>query len=92
MSRVPRRAASTVLTGLRRSNAPELPDNRVHYVRDTAWHEDACRAHLGDGLRNLAILRNLALGLLRLQRITKIKETVKHIARDRNRVLPYLAT
>ncbi len=67
-------------------------ENRVHYVRDTAWHEDACRAHLGDGPRNLAILRNLALGLLRLQRVTKIKKTLEYIAGDRNRALQFLAT
>jgi hypothetical protein len=84
--------ARTVLRGPRRSNAPGLPDNRVHYVRDTAWHEDACRAHLGNGPRNLAVLRNLALGLLRLHGITKIKETLEYIAGDRNRALQFLAT
>ncbi len=92
MSRVPRRVASTVLTGLRRSNAPELPDNRVHYVRDTAWRGDACSAHTGNGTRNLAILRNLAFGILPLHSVTKIKATLKHIAGDRNRALQFLAT
>lgn len=67
-------------------------ENRVHYVRDTAWREDACRAHLGAGPRNLAILRNLALSLLRIHGVTKIKETLEYIAGDRNRVLHFLAT
>jgi len=67
-------------------------ENRVHYVRDTAWREDACRAHVGNGPRNLAILRNLALGLLRLHGVTKIKATLEYIAGDRNRALQFLAT
>lgn len=67
-------------------------ENRLHYVRDTTWREDACRAHTGNGPHNLAILRNLALSILRLHGITKIKETVEHIARDRNRALAILAT
>ncbi|MDT3440574.1 ISAs1 family transposase [Pseudofrankia sp. BMG5.37] len=67
-------------------------ENRVHYIRDTAWQEDACRAHLGNGPRNLAILRNLALGLLRLHGVKKVKEALEHIAADRNRALQFLAT
>ncbi|WP_045878573.1 ISAs1 family transposase [Pseudofrankia sp. DC12] len=67
-------------------------ENRVHYVRDTTWREDACQAHQENGPHNLAILRNLALGLLRLHGVTKIKETVQEIGRDRNRAVQYLAT
>lgn len=67
-------------------------ENRVHYVRDTTWREDACRAHVGNGPRNLALLRNLALSLFRLHDVTRIKETVESICRDRNRALPFLAT
>ncbi|MCA1705797.1 MAG: hypothetical protein LC808_22040 [Actinobacteria bacterium] len=33
LSRVPRRVASTVLRGARRSNAPRLPD-QLHWLRD----------------------------------------------------------
>ncbi|WP_239312049.1 ISAs1 family transposase, partial [Frankia sp. Cj3] len=67
-------------------------ENRVHYVRDTAWQEDACHARLGNGPRNLAILRNLALSLLRLHGIKKIKKTLEYIAGDRNRALRFLNT
>jgi predicted transposase YbfD/YdcC len=67
-------------------------ENRVHYVRDTTWREDACQTHVGNGPRNLAILRNLALSLLRLHGVNKIKEAVEAIGRDRDRALAYLAT
>ena len=40
-------------------------ENQVHYVRDVAFREDACRAVTGNLPRALATLRNLALSALR---------------------------
>jgi hypothetical protein len=40
----------------------------------------------------MAALRNLALGLFRLNGLHKIKEATETIHRDRNRALPLLAT
>lgn len=40
-------------------------ENRLHWVLDVIFHEDACRVRSGDGAQNLAILRHLALNLLR---------------------------
>jgi len=40
-------------------------ENRLHWVLDVIFHEDACRVRTGDGAQNLAILRHLALNLLR---------------------------
>ena len=37
----------------------------LHWVLDVIFHEDACRVRTGDGAQNLAILRHLALHLLR---------------------------
>jgi predicted transposase YbfD/YdcC len=67
-------------------------ENKVHWVRDTTWREDAHQAYTGNGARSMAILRNLALGLFRLNGLNKIKEATEHIAGDRNRALPLLAT
>lgn len=67
-------------------------ENRLHYIRDTAWREDDCHASRGNGPRNLATIRNLALSLLRLHGVRKVKETLEHIAGDRYRALHYLAT
>jgi predicted transposase YbfD/YdcC len=67
-------------------------ENKVHHVRDVTLGEDACQAHVGNGPRNLAILRNLALGLLRLNEVTKIKETVEDIHTNRYLAIKYLAT
>jgi hypothetical protein len=40
-------------------------ENRLFYVRDVSMGEDACRVRTGQGPRNLAIFRNLAIHLVR---------------------------
>ena len=39
-------------------------ENRLHYVRDVTWGEDACRVRKGSGPEILAALRNTANYLL----------------------------
>jgi predicted transposase YbfD/YdcC len=67
-------------------------ENKSHYVRDTAWREDHHQAWVGNGPHSMAALRNLAVGLFRLNGIHKIKEATEWICGDRNRALPLLAT
>jgi len=40
-------------------------ENRLHYVRDVTLGEDASRVRKGHGQENLALFRNLAIGLCR---------------------------
>lgn len=40
-------------------------ENRLHYVRDVTFHEDACRVRLPHRQRFLAIINNLVIGLIR---------------------------
>jgi predicted transposase YbfD/YdcC len=49
-------------------------ENRLHWVLDVIFQEDACRVRTGDGAQNLAILRHLALNLLRQD--TQVKSSL----------------
>lgn len=79
MSRVPRRVASTVLRGARRSDAPRLPDNKLHWVRDVTFREDASQIRTGSRPQIMATLRNLAIGLIRQAGHTSIAATIRKI-------------
>lgn len=66
-------------------------ENRSHWVRDAIYREDDQHAYAGTGAHTMAILRNLALGLIRLADMTKIKRTLERLAADRTRILPIFA-
>ena len=46
-------------------------ENRVHWVLDIAFGEDACRVRIDHAPQNLATLRHLALNLLRREKSAK---------------------
>ena len=62
----------------------------VHWVRDTAWDEDANTGYTGNGPQVMATLRNLAISLLYLAGVKEVTRTLQAIARDRTRLLGYL--
>jgi len=55
-------------------------ENRLHWVRDTAYREDHCRVRSGHGPHNLAALRNAAISLLRLAGVTNITAALRQNA------------
>lgn len=66
-------------------------ENKVHWVRDVVFGEDAHHTYLGAAAQVMATFRNLAVALLRLAGITGITRTLQRIAADRTRILPLLA-
>jgi predicted transposase YbfD/YdcC len=46
-------------------------ENRLHWVLDVLFREDASSVRLGDGAQNFAVLRHLALNLLRQDRTVR---------------------
>ena len=53
-------------------------ENRLHWVRDVVFGEDACRAKIGHSPQNLAALRNACLSLLRWNGVKEILSTLRH--------------
>jgi hypothetical protein len=62
----------------------------VHWIRDTAWNEDANAGYAVNGPQAMATLRNLGISPLYLSGVTEITRTLQAIGRDRNRILDYL--
>lgn len=62
-------SATTVGRGVRRHWGVE---NGLHWVLDIAFREDECRVRTGHAPQNLAIVRHLALNLLRQDTVPKI--------------------
>lgn len=52
-------------------------ENRIHYVRDVTFREDASRVRTGNAPRTLAIMRNLAIGVLRLAGVQNIAQGLR---------------
>lgn len=46
-------------------------ENKLHYVLDVAFDEDHCRVRTGHGGENLAVIRRLALNLIRQEKTSK---------------------
>lgn len=53
-----------------------------------AWKEDHQHAYTGTAAHALAMLRNLALAVLRLTGHRQIIRTIQRITADRSRILP----
>lgn len=65
-------------------------ENKLHWVRDVVFGEDKSTLHKGSGPQLLAILRNLALNLLRLAGIERITETLRKFSRKAERAFSFL--
>ena len=66
-------------------------ENRVHYVRDVTFGEDAGQAWVGNTPHALAALRNLLLALLRAQGWANIADALRHYGAYAHRALSLLA-
>lgn len=67
-------------------------ENKSHYVRDTVFREDHNQSFKGNGPQVLASLHNLAIGMLHLNGVESIRETMQKIQLDRELALRYMTT
>jgi predicted transposase YbfD/YdcC len=74
----PRKASPEQLLDLNRGHWNI--ENKSHYVRDVTFDEDRSQIRTKTGPRMMAILRNLAISLLRLADYTNIAAAVRHMA------------
>jgi predicted transposase YbfD/YdcC len=65
-------------------------ENRLHYVRDVTWGEDASQVRTGNAPRVMAGLRNLAVSALRQAGTTNVAKALRHNARTFDRPLKLL--
>lgn len=65
-------------------------ENRVHWVRDVTYAEDASQVRTGNAPRVMATFRNLAISLLRLDGATNIAAALRHNAGKNRRVLKHM--
>ncbi len=65
-------------------------DNRLHYIRDVTYREDASQARTGTAPTAMAALRNLAISALRLTGAGNITQALRAMARDITRPLTLL--
>lgn len=54
-------------------------ENRSHYVRDMAFDEDRGQIRKGKGPQMMACLRNFAISLLRLAKVTNITKALRDL-------------
>jgi predicted transposase YbfD/YdcC len=64
--------------------------NKLHWVRDVTFGEDASTARTGTGPHVMAALRNLVISILRLAGHASIAAALRHTARDQARAFRLL--
>jgi hypothetical protein len=65
-------------------------ENKIHWVRDVTFREDASQVRKGLKFRIMATLRNLTIGLLRQAGYTRIAATIRKIHNDPHLLLTIL--
>lgn len=67
-------------------------ENRLHWVRDVVFGEDACRENSGQTPQNLAALRNAGLSLLRLSGVKEILSTLRRFTTLPEELMAFLGS
>jgi predicted transposase YbfD/YdcC len=65
-------------------------ENKIHWVRDVTFREDASQVRTASRFRVMATLRNLVIGLIRQAGYTKIAATIRKVRSDPHLLLTLL--
>lgn len=80
-SRSPDHAAGHDLARLLREHWAVI-ENKIHWVRDTTFREDASTLRAGTAAQAMAIIRNTLIAAFRLSGWTNIKKARRHFSHD----------
>lgn len=61
-------------------------ENRLHWVKDVVFQEDSSRMRLGNAPANLAIIRSLAIAILRSNAYSSITTALRMISHNLERI------
>lgn len=64
-------------------------ENRLHWVKDVVFKEDSAPMCSGDAPENMAILRTIAINLLRLNGFASITKGIRAVAHDLHRLFSF---
>jgi predicted transposase YbfD/YdcC len=67
-------------------------ENRLHYVRDVTYTEDASRVRTGHAPRVMATMRSAAIGLLRMAGWSNIAQATRHHNRRPTKIISLLTS
>jgi len=62
-------------------------ENRLHWIRDVTFDEDRSQVRTGAGAQTMATLRNLAIGLFRLNDMKNIAQGLRSCGRKSERAV-----
>jgi predicted transposase YbfD/YdcC len=65
-------------------------ENKLHYVRDVTFGEDANQTYRGNAAQVMATLRNLAISIINLADIGPVKRTLQRLNRNQHQALALL--
>jgi predicted transposase YbfD/YdcC len=64
-------------------------ENRLHWVKDVVFKEDSAPLCSGHAPENMAILRTMAINLLRLNGFTSMTQGIRAVAHDVHRLFSF---
>lgn len=67
-------------------------ENKLHYIRDVAYAEDASRVRTGHAPQIMATLRNTTISLLRLAGVQNISQALRHHHRRPSKITKLLTS
>jgi predicted transposase YbfD/YdcC len=75
---------------LAESRAHWVIENKEHYVRDVTFNEDKSKIRTGNGAHMMAILRNMAINILRSREIKNMRKSTQEFSHCASKLLNFL--